>query len=120
MQYQVFIRYEITYTIRSFYDTFTLVCIHFYAPLRRFTPPLITRESYVASLVKFRQVLWKEQGDGQTDGRTDRRSDRKTNNALVHPHQAGKSFSKFALFPPSGLGGGSVRADGRTNGRTEK
>ena len=53
--------------------------------------------------------------DELTDGRTDR----KNNVAIAHPYHAGESCSKFGLIPPSGLRGGSMRADGRTNGRTD-
>ena len=39
--------------------------------------------------------------------------------SIAHTYHAGKSCSKFGLIPLSGLGGGSVKADGRTNGRTD-
>ena len=47
-------------------------------------------------------------------------TDRQKNNfAIAHPNHAGKSCNKFGSIPPSGLGGGSVRADARTDGRTD-
>ena len=84
---------------RRWYDVILTLCAHW----------VTTRESHVAILVKFRPVL-KE----KIAWRTDRQ---KNNVVIAHPYHAGKSCSKFGLIPPSGLGG-SVRADGQTNGRT--
>ena len=53
--------------------------------------------------------------DGRTDGQTE-----KNNVGIAHPYHAEKSCNKFGFIPPNGLGGDSVRADGRTNGWTDR